>query len=65
MNNVTSWTGVPTVKWTPVLNKSSLTFGSHYKIIPTEGYLAWEYNPLRPANVRQLCGDMSPSYRQD
>lgn len=62
MNNVTSWTGVPTVKWTPVLNKSSLTFGSHYKIIPTEGYLAWEYNPLRNYRLSECMYEKDGKY---
>ena len=34
------------IEWVEVL-KNTLTFGSMYKIVPTEGYLAWEYNPLR------------------
>ena len=32
--------------WEPVLKKS-IELGSNYQIVPTEGYLAWEYNPLR------------------
>ena len=46
MNNITEWTGASSVNWTPVL-QSTITLESHYKIVPTEGYLAWEYNPLR------------------
>jgi hypothetical protein len=40
------WTGITNVTWVPVLQKN-ITLGSKYKIVPTEGYLAWEYNPLR------------------
>ena len=40
-----TWNAV-TPSWTKVLN-NSLNFGSYYKVVPTEGYLAWEYNPLR------------------
>lgn len=39
-----TWAG--SVKWEPVL-KNPINFGSYYQIVPTEGYLAWEYNPLR------------------
>lgn len=46
MSNIESWTGLPSVSWVPVLNQEIL-LGSHYKVVPTEGYLAWEYNPLR------------------
>lgn len=46
MVNLDSWAGIPKVSWIPVLNKD-IFLGSHYKIVPTEGYIAWEYNPLR------------------
>ena len=46
MTNLDSWTGIQNVDWIPVLNKN-ISLGSHYKIVPTEGYIAWEYNPLR------------------
>ena len=46
MANLDSWTGIQDVSWLPVLNKN-IALGSHYKVVPTEGYLAWEYNPLR------------------
>ena len=42
----TDWTGLTSVSWSPVLQKD-ITLGSHYKVVPTEGYIAWEYNPLR------------------
>lgn len=41
-----SWAGIQEVSWVPVLSKD-ISLGSHYKIVPTEGYIAWEYNPLR------------------
>jgi hypothetical protein len=43
---LTSWTGALNVYWEPVL-KHAINLESHYKVVPTEGYLAWEYNPLR------------------
>ena len=46
MSNIDTWSGIQDVSWVPVLN-NSISFGSHYKIVPTEGYIAWEYNPLR------------------
>ena len=46
MSNIESWIGIQGVTWIPVLNHP-VNLGSHYKIVPTEGYLAWEYNPLR------------------
>lgn len=46
MENRQTWTGLQNVSWIPVLNRE-LTFESQYKIVPTEGYIAWEYNPLR------------------
>lgn len=42
-----TWAGIQDVPWVPVLNKEKLEFSSHYQVVPTEGYLAWEYNPLR------------------
>ena len=45
-NEVPQWTELQTVPWDSVLN-NTITLGSQYKVTPTEGYLAWEYNPLR------------------
>ena len=42
-----SWAGIQDISWIPVLNNSKISLGSHYQVVPTEGYLAWEYNPLR------------------
>ena len=41
-----SWAGLQEVSWTSVLS-TDINLGSHYKVVPTEGYIAWEYNPLR------------------
>ena len=44
--NLEAWAGIKRISWVPVLKKD-IRLGSHYKVVPTEGYLAWEYNPLR------------------
>ena len=44
--NIKVWTEFQDVSWDSVL-KNPVILGSHYQIVPTEGYLAWEYNPLR------------------
>ena len=46
MSNLETWAGLEQAVWAPVLN-NDIHLGSYYKIVPTEGYLAWEYNPLR------------------
>ena len=46
MSNLETWAGLEQAVWAPVLNHD-IYLGSYYKIVPTEGYLAWEYNPLR------------------
>lgn len=46
MSEFTSWSGIKNISWVPVLNKQ-LKFESQYQVVPTEGYIAWEYNPLR------------------
>ena len=43
---IEQWTGIQEISWIPVL-KNQIKLGSNYKIVPTEGFLAWEYNPLR------------------
>lgn len=45
-NTIESWAGIQDISWVPVL-QNKYNFESQYKIVPTEGYLAWEYNPLR------------------
>ena len=44
-NMTHTWSNLSII-WTKVL-ENDLKLESHYKIVPTEGYLAWEYNPLR------------------
>lgn len=57
-NNLNNWTGIQDPSWTPVL-KNNIFLGSHYKVVPTEGYIAWEYNPLRNYRLSQ------PMYERD
>ena len=47
-NNFKVWTGITEqeISWVPVLN-NQVVLKSQYQVVPTEGYLAWEYNPLR------------------
>ena len=47
-NTIHNWKGASsdTIAWAPILKKP-INFGSYYQVVPTEGYLAWEYNPLR------------------
>ena len=45
-NTLEAWSGIQDVTWVPVLN-NPIDLGSHYQIVPTEGYMAWEYKPLR------------------
>lgn len=56
-----SWTGMPSVSWIPVL-KNTITLGSHYQVVPTEGYLAWEYNPLRNFRLNQNMYEKDGKY---
>ena len=60
-NKLESWTGIQEVSWLPVLNKN-IAIGSHYKIVPTEGYLAWEYNPLRNYRLSQNMYEKDGKY---
>ena len=45
-NILQPWAGIEVTSWTPVLEQT-IELGSNYKVVPTEGYIAWEYNPLR------------------
>ena len=60
-DNIIAWAGESLVNWTPVLN-STITLESHYKIVPTEGYLAWEYNPLRNYRLNQNMYEKDGKY---
>jgi hypothetical protein len=61
MANLDSWAGIQDVNWIPVLNKN-IALGSHYKVVPTEGYLAWEYNPLRNYRLSQNMYEKDGKY---
>ena len=62
MTNITeSWAGVHNISWVPVLNQD-INLGSHYKIVPTEGYLAWEYNPLRNYRLNENMYEKNGKY---
>lgn len=61
MANLDSWTGIQNVNWIPVLN-NPINLGSQYKIVPTEGYLAWEYNPLRNYRLSQNMYEKDGKY---
>ena len=56
-----SWAGIQDVSWIPVLNQD-IALGSHYKVVPTEGYLAWEYNPLRNYRLSQNMYEKNGKY---
>ena len=56
-----TWTGISSVSWIPVLN-NNIALGSQYKIVPTEGYLAWEYNPLRNYRLSQNMYEKDGKY---
>ena len=52
------WSGIQEVPWVPVL-KNKIELGSQYQVVPTEGYIAWEYNPLRNYRLSE------PMYEKD
>ena len=60
-SNIEPWTGIPEVNWIPVLKKE-INIGSQYKIVPTEGYIAWEYNPLRNYRLNQNMYEKDGKY---
>ena len=59
--NLDSWAGIQNISWVPVLNQD-IELGSHYKVVPTEGYLAWEYNPLRNYRLSQNMYEKDGKY---
>ena len=61
MTNIETWAGIQTVSWVPVLN-NDIILGSQYKVVPTEGYLAWEYNPLRNYRLNQNMYEKDGKY---
>ena len=44
--DINSWLGIKYVTWNKVL-QNTIELDSQYQVVPIEGYLAWEYNPLR------------------
>ena len=55
------WLDSSKIKWTKVLT-NTIQLGSHYKVVPTEGYLAWEYNPLRNYRLSQNMYEKNGKY---
>jgi hypothetical protein len=58
------WMGIQAsdISWMPVLESETITFGSQDKVVPTEGYLAWEYNPLRNYRLSQNMYEKDGKY---
>lgn len=55
------WSGIQEVPWVPVL-KNSIELGSQYQVVPTEGYIAWEYNPLRNYRLSEVMYERDGKY---
>jgi hypothetical protein len=62
-NTLNTWIGIQAsdISWMPILT-STITFESQYKVVPTEGYLAWEYNPLRNYRLSQNMYEKDGKY---
>lgn len=65
-NNTHAWSGIlgEDIVWKPVL-KNNVTLGSYYKVVPTEGYIAWEYNPLRNYRLSKNMYEKDGKYYTD
>lgn len=61
MSILESWAGIQDISWVPVL-KNTIQLGSHYQVVPTEGYIAWEYNPLRNYRLSQNMYEKDGKY---
>ena len=61
MSILESWAGIQDISWVPVL-KNTINLGSHYQVVPTEGYIAWEYNPLRNYRLSQNMYEKDGKY---
>ena len=61
MSTKNRWANIDSITFTEVL-KNSINFESHYKIVPTEGYLAWEYNPLRNYRLSEIMYEKDGKY---
>ena len=62
-NNFKVWTGITEqeISWIPVLI-NQVVLKSQYQVVPTEGYLAWEYNPLRNYRLSQNMYEKDGKY---
>ena len=61
--NVEAWTGIRDASWVPVIkNNDGIQLGSYYKVVPTEGYIAWEYNPLRNYRLNKSMYEKDGKY---
>ena len=61
MSNIETWSGIQGVSWVPILD-NRISIGSQYKVVPTEGYIAWEYNPLRNYRLNQNMYEKDGKY---
>lgn len=61
INKLQPWAGIQVTSWTPVLEKT-IELGSNYKVVPTEGYIAWEYNPLRNYRLSESIYEKDGKY---
>ena len=61
MSTIETWAGISQAEWIPVL-KNNLSLGSHYQVVPTEGYIAWEYNPLRNYRLQEAMYEKDGKY---
>ena len=63
MSNTNSWAGLQNtdIIWNKIL-ESSITPKTYYKVVPTEGYIAWEYNPLRNYRLSQNMYEKDGKY---
>ena len=61
MSNINSWLGLKSVNWEPIL-KYSMQPKTYYKVVPTEGYISWEYNPLRNYRLSQNMYEKDGKY---
>ena len=47
--------------WTQLFN-NEVKFSSQYQVVPTQGYLAWEYNPFRNYRLNQNMYEKDGKY---
>jgi hypothetical protein len=62
-SEIYNWIGLQDndISWNPIL-KETIKFNSQYQVVPTEGYLAWEYNPLRNYRLSQNMYEKDGKY---